>query len=336
MENLPKLLTLAFSICVALVAMLIGAGSIYQYASEAADMKRYSPPGRLIDVGGRKLHILCAGTSAGPTVVIEAGSGDDSTAWEDMVRRVSAFARVCTYDRARLGWSDPAPGARTIDDRAADLKALLSTAEVPAPYVLVGHSYGGYIVRRFAAAYPASVQAVVLIDAPDEEFSFAPDGIRFSEQVATQEQRRGWLTQVGLARIANALFPDRFDPARGVPPDIRGLKTALALRTARHFVRADEMASYFKVPRAWQAFRGFGVLGGTPLVVISRGPQDPGSGKVTNPAWREAQERLTQLSTGSMHIIAERSGHEIQSSEPNVISDAIRQVLAELAKQENG
>lgn len=336
MDSLSKLALLGLFTFAALVVASVGAGSIYQHFSEATNLKRYQPPGRLVDVGGRRLHILCAGTSAGPTVVIEAGSGDDSTLWEDMVRRVSAFARICTYDRAGLGWSDPAPGSKTIDDRAADLNTLLMAAKVPAPYILVGHSYGGYIVRRFAAVYPASVQGVVLVDAPDEEFSFAPDGIRDIEQTRTQERRRGWLTQVGLARLGNALFPDRFDPVRDVPPEIHGLMTALALRTARHFAQADEMASYLEVPRAWQVAHGFGLLGDITLVVISRGPRDPGSGAETIPEWQEGQARLTQLSTDSTHVIAHRSGHAIQFSEPKIISDAIRHVLAETAKKDPG
>jgi pimeloyl-ACP methyl ester carboxylesterase len=336
MNTPAKLVLLALSVFALLIAALVGAGTVYQYLSEAADLRRYPPPGSLVDVGGRKLHIQCAGTSAGPTVVIEAGSGDDSTLWEDMVRRVSAFARACSYDRAGLGWSDPAPGPRTIDDRAADLHALLVAAKLPAPYVLVGHSYGGYIVRRFAASYPASVQGIVLIDAPDEVFSFAPDGMRDIEQIETQEWRLGWLTRIGFVRLGNALFPGRFDPVRGVPPDIHGLMIALALRTARHFARADEMTSYLKVPRAWQVAQGFGALGDTPLVVISRSPRDPDSGAETNPEWQDGQERLAQLATGSKHVIAERSGHMVQFSEPEIISDAIRHVLAGRAKKERG
>jgi pimeloyl-ACP methyl ester carboxylesterase len=314
-ESSSRLVLLGFLVLAASVVAAVGVGCIYQYLAEAADLKRYPSPGRLVDVGGRKLHLLCAGASLGPTVVIEAGSGDDSTMWEDMVRRVSGFARVCAYDRAGLGWSDPPPGPLTIDDRAA------------------GHSYGGYIVRRFAAAYPESARGVVLIDAPDEGFSFAPDGIEDIERIGTRERRRGWLALVGLARVGNALFPVRFDPVQGVPSDIRGLMTGLALRTARHFTCADEMASYLKVPRAWQVVHGFGVLGDLPLAVISRAPRDPDTGAATMPEWQAGQERLTQLSTRSRHSTAERSGHVIQFSEPKVITDAIRSVLAEATKR---
>lgn len=308
-----------------IVALLAVVAVAYQYVAERADLKNYPPAGRLVDIGGRKLHLLCAGSAAGPTVIIEAGSGNDSTLWEGMVRRVSAFARVCTYDRAGLGWSDAAPGPRTIDDRAADLHALLVAANVPGPYVLVGHSYGGYIVRRFAAVYPASVAGVVLVDSPEEEFSFAPDGLKDIDDGLSREWRLGWMTRLGLMRLGVMLFPRSFDPVKGVPAEVRGQMTALALRTSRHFVRADEMASYRRVPTAWRVAGGFGLLGKTPLAVVS-------AGIGTIPEWRDGQSRLTQLSTDSTHLVAEKSGHMIQFSEPGIISDAIRHVLADISK----
>jgi pimeloyl-ACP methyl ester carboxylesterase len=330
------LFLLALRWLAALAALVVAsaiAGAAYQYRSEAADFRRYPPAGRLVDVGGRKLHFLCAGSSAGPAVVIEAGSGNDSTLWEDMVRHVSAFARVCTYDRAGLGWSDPAPGSRTIDDRAADLHALLAAANVPAPYVLVGHSYGGCIVRRFAAVYPATVRGIVLVDAPEEEFSFASDGLQDIENMETRERRLGWISLLGLARLGNTLLPDRFDPVRGVPPEVRGVMTALALCTSRHFARADEMASYSKTPRAWRIAHGFGQLGNMPLVVVSHAARVPVSAVETFPEWQQGQMRLTQLSTASRHVITEGSGHMIQFSEPDIVSHAIQDLLHILAKE---
>jgi len=321
---------LAVAITVVALAALIGAG--YQILSEQADLKRYRPPGQLIDIGGRKLHLLCAGPARGPTVVIEAGSGNDSMLWEDMVRRVSAFSHVCTYDRAGLGWSDPAPGPRSFDDRAAELNVLLGAANVPRPFVLVGHSYGGYIVRRFAAMYPADVAGMMLVDASEEEFAYAPEGLLDIEAIGRQAWRVGWLARLGLLRACVRLFPDHFDPVRGVPAEVRGLMTALYLRASRHFAIADEMAAYEKVPTAWRMAHGFGVLGTMPLAVISRGAKDPYSGVDTFPEWQDAQRRLTTLSTVSTHVIAENSGHMIQFSEPQLIAGAIRRVLSEIAK----
>ncbi len=335
MQALLDLTFRAIAVVIAVGGLLALAGAAYQQLSEAADLKRYKPPGSLIDIGGRRLHLLCAGPAAGPTVVIEAGSGNDTMFWEDMVRRVSAFARGCTYDRAGLGWSDPVSGARTIDDRAADLHTLLVKAGVAEPYVLVGHSYGGYIVRRFAALYPSSVAGIVLVDTPDEAFSFAPEGLRDIENIRAREWRLGTAIRFGLLRLAILLFPGRFDPLKDVPPEIHGQMTALFLRTSRHFAVADEMASYGKVPPAWRTAHGFGLLGNRPLVVISRGAQDPVSGAMTFPEWQDAQVRLTQLSTVSTHVVAAKSGHMIQFSEPGLISGAIRHVLTEFANTAN-
>jgi pimeloyl-ACP methyl ester carboxylesterase len=314
---------LVVAVAIVMAAAILGA--TYQRLSETADLKRYRPPGQWIDIAGRRLHLLCAGSTPGPTVVIEAGSGHDSTLWEDMVRRISAFAHVCTYDRAGLGWSDPVSGSRAIDDRAEDLKALLTAANVPGPFVLVGHSYGGYIVRRFAADFPAEVAGVVLIEASEEAFAYAPEGLRDIKAIGWREWRLGWLVRLGLMRLGILLFPDYFDPVRGVPADVHGPMTALFLRASRHFATADEMASYEKVPTAWRTAHGFGMLGNTPLAVVSRGAD-------TFSEWQAAQLRLTSLSTVSMHIVAENSGHIIQFSEPRLIVSAIRHVLDEVAK----
>lgn len=314
---------LAVAVAIIVVAAILGA--TYQRLSEIADLRRYRPPGQLVDIGGRRLHLLCAGPTPGPTVVIEAGSGNDSTLWEDMLRRVSAFAHVCTYDRAGLGWSDPAAGSRTIDDRAADLKALLTAANVPGPFVLVGHSYGGYIVRRFAADFPADVAGVVLIDAPEEEFSYAPEGLRDIADIGRREWRLGWLVRLGLARLGIQLFPDHFDPLKGVPAEVHGLMTALFLRASRHFATADEMASYGKVPMSWRTAHGFGALADIPLAVVSRGID-------SFPQWQAAQLRLTSLSTVSTHVVAQNSGHAIQFTQPRLIVRAVRHVLDEAAR----
>jgi len=105
---------------VGLASLAAALGATYQVVGERADLERYPPPGRLVDVKGRRLHLYCAGKRDGPAVVIEAGAGNDSTLWADIVQRVSSFAKVCTYDRAGLGWSDPAPLPMTIEDRAND------------------------------------------------------------------------------------------------------------------------------------------------------------------------------------------------------------------------
>ncbi len=131
--------------------------------AEAADAKTYPPPGQLVDVGGHRLHINCTGTGS-PTVVIVSGLGDWSTSWGVVQPEVAKTTRVCTYDRAGLGWSDASSLPSDAAQFAKELHTLLQNANVPGPYVMVGHSLGGFIVRIFAHDYASEVAGVVLID----------------------------------------------------------------------------------------------------------------------------------------------------------------------------
>ena len=152
MDALLYLTLRGLAVSIAVIGLCALSGATYQHFAKMSDLKRFPPPGRLIDIGGRRLHLLCAGKISDHTVVIEAGSGNDVTLWQGILGRVSRFTHVCAYDRAGLGWSDPVSGPRSFDDRARDLHSLLQHAGIAGPYILVGHSYGGYVVRRFAAA----------------------------------------------------------------------------------------------------------------------------------------------------------------------------------------
>src|SRR5512139_3161821 len=149
------------------LAVLLGLaliGYIYEPMAEAADAKAYPPPGQLVDVGGYRLHIHCTG-SGSPTVVIDAGLGDWSTSWGETVQPgVAKTTRICTYDRAGMGWSDPGPLPRDAARFARELHTLLQNAQIPGPYILVGHSLGGLPVRVFAHDYAPEVAGVVLIE----------------------------------------------------------------------------------------------------------------------------------------------------------------------------
>ena len=129
---------------VAILAIAIVAGAIYQSASSASDSKNYPPPGQLYDVGDNKLHLYCTGEGS-PTVILEAGAGSPSLAWFLVQEKVAEFTRVCSYDRAGFGWSEPASGLLSTHQVAANLHGLLEAAGVPGPYVLVGHSAGGVL-----------------------------------------------------------------------------------------------------------------------------------------------------------------------------------------------
>jgi len=127
---------------------------------------------KLVDVGGgRRLHINCSGMSiaGGPTVLLESGAGNAASVWNRVQPEVAKFARVCSYDRAGLGSSDPVPAPRTIVALTEDLHALLMNAKVSGPYILVGHSLGGILVRLYASFYPLEVIGMVLVDSSHED-----------------------------------------------------------------------------------------------------------------------------------------------------------------------
>src|SRR6266542_6487257 len=147
---------------IALVA-LGGAGAIYQAVATALDQRAYPPPGQLVDVGGYKLHISCSGTGS-PTVILEAGLANPSSIWGWIQPEVAKSTRVCAYDRAGVGWSDPGPEPRDAQHIATELHCLLQNAGIPRPYILVGWSYGGLYVRMYAGTYPDEVAGMVLLD----------------------------------------------------------------------------------------------------------------------------------------------------------------------------
>ena len=160
-----------------LVGLILAiAGAIYEKISEARD-RRFNPmPGRLFDVGGYKMHIDCVGEGS-PTVILESGLGDTYVSWRKVQPQIAQFSRVCSYDRAGLGYSESTSRPRTSKVMAQELHSLLQAAAVAPPYVLVGHSMGGFTVRLYASLYRNEVAGMVLVDAshPDQENRFPPE-----------------------------------------------------------------------------------------------------------------------------------------------------------------
>jgi pimeloyl-ACP methyl ester carboxylesterase len=145
------------------VLMLASVGGGYETVGEYLDARMYRMPGQLVDVGGHRLHLYCHG-SGSPTVVLEPGLGGASSDLGWVAPAVARDSRVCVYDRAGRGWSDAADGPQDAARIAADLHTLLDRAQVPGPYVLAGHSFGGLYVQTFAATYPDQVAGLVLLD----------------------------------------------------------------------------------------------------------------------------------------------------------------------------
>ena len=187
----------------ALIVVLALGGATYEAIMAARDGKRYPPPGQLVDVGGYRLHLHCIGQGS-PTVVLDAGLGAFSLDWGAVQPHIATSTRVCAYDRAGLGWSDPGPTPRSPQQSASELHALLTKGGVEGPYVLVAHSISGKTARLFASQHPDEVAGMVLVDARHEHVDDHRAPARLAADDAEQRQFQNmirWMARFGVVRL---------------------------------------------------------------------------------------------------------------------------------------
>lgn len=311
----------------ALLAILILSGFCYEwYASRLAD-QRFPMPGRLVEAGGFQLHIH-AGGSGKPTVVLEAGSGENSWSWRTVPELLEPYATVVRYDRAGYAWSESSPSPRTGANIVRELHTALQEAGLSGPYILVGHSLGGMYMRLFAQTYPEDVTALVLVDARDEDqerLSLAALGNeRLPEQPSPDVL--AWLKRSGILRMfQDTLLTGMVDTAD------RGRFVDIAATSAYFHAKAEEAELAYHTE---DAIRGHS-LGALPVRIITRGLPVDGTayGLSTQTSdkleqiWQEGQKRLLLISTDAEQVIAKKSGHYIMNTEPELIVDVIRSLL---------
>jgi len=287
---------LLYPVIVMLALASIGGG--YQTLGEAADAKAYPMPGQLIDVGGHSLHLSCTGSGT-PTVVLEPGAGEMSSNLGWIAPAVARNTRVCVYDRAGRGWSEPADTAQDGAQIAADLHTLLARGHVRGSYVLAGHSFGGLYVLTFAARYPDEVAGMVLVDATAPA-SAANAGAASSGHGGSSDGLRRVSALVSTsARLGLGRLYGQFDFG-SLPPRSRdevraSVATASMLRST-----IDEYVQASASMEQAAALRDFA---DKPLIVLTAG-----SGH--DAAWSAAQNRLATLSTNSVHRIIDGATHE--------------------------
>jgi pimeloyl-ACP methyl ester carboxylesterase len=285
--------------------------------AEAADAKAYPPPGQLVDVGGHQLHINCTGTGS-PTVVIEAGLGDWSTTWGGYVQpEVAKTTRVCTYDRAGMGWSDPGPLPRDAAQFVKELHTLLQKANIPGPYIMVGHSLGGAAVRVFVHDYASEVAGVVLIDSMNPRQA-TQSQITAESQADPQSEPfsfQALLARFGVARLLVKL--------PGLAPSVPASEAAyypLYIRPQSLQTTDNEGQG---LPASLAQAADVKTFGDLPLIVLTAKLNDI-------PNWPEWQAELLQLSSNSQHLFAENSGHNVQVDEPEAAVAAILQMVQQV------
>jgi pimeloyl-ACP methyl ester carboxylesterase len=188
-----------------ILALLLASSAVYQAVGTARDRRRFPPPGRLVRVNNRLMHIHVTGEGT-PTVVFESGMGASCLSWALVQPQVAQFTRAVSYDRAGHGWGDSAREPRTAPQIAQELHKLLEATGVPGPFVLVGHSFGGYVNRAFAHLYRNEVVGMVLVDSlhPAEWENPTPEQLRMIEVALRYAWIATWLARVGFVRFCLA------------------------------------------------------------------------------------------------------------------------------------
>ena len=296
------------------LASALAVGAVLQPVLSWRTLSNSAAPGRLVDVGGHQLHLLCQGNGS-PVVILEPGLPGSSLAWESITADIAPFARVCSYDRAGYGWSDIGPSPRVAGNIVHELNALLQAAAIEPPYILVGHSFGGLMMQLYANRYPAEVAGMVLVD------SSHPDQVSQTTDLETVSVLGPVIQLLAPVGIPRFFFPvpagspeSRDDSVRRLEREL--LKTTKSLRTV-----ASELAGLRESLIDAGANRPN--LEQRPLIVLTEGRRGA-------KFWHEMQEDLTKLSDVSEWHIVEGAGHFIHHDRPEAVVNAIRRVLEQV------
>jgi len=323
------------------LAVPVVAGAIYQAIGTWRDRRRFPAPGRLVRVNERRMHIHVTGEGT-PTVVFESGMGASCLSWTLVQPQVAQFTRAVSYDRAGHGWSDPAREPRTARQIAQELHTLLDATDVPGPYVLVGHSFGGYVSQAFAHKYRDEVAGMVLVDSVHhvEWKNPTPEQLRMIEVGLRYAWIAAWLARLGVVRFclvrlargsprlgwaaASAFGVGTAAAAQRIAGEIRKLPAPIlpivrALWSQpKNFMSLGQHVAALPVSAAQAA--AVSSLGDLPLIVLSG---DHHAAPYT--AW---QRELALLSSRGRHLVASDSGHWIHLDHPELVTKAILEVVA--------
>jgi pimeloyl-ACP methyl ester carboxylesterase len=288
-------------LCPLFVALVFAAfGGSYETIREQLDRSTNAMPGHLVDVGGRRLYVHCTG-SGSPTVVLISGLAEASTYWGGWIApAVARNTTVCVYDRAGQGRSDPPPRPQCGVAVATDLHTLLDRAQIPSPYVLVGHSTGGPYARIFAARYADQVAGMVMLDSqPDEAFAGLPDFPPFYRIVRRASALFPSLARIGAFRLVNQFGPDL------LPAETRDEERAVTSTASLQRIQRDEFA---ELPITLREAAALTTIGDRPLIVVT-------AAKGALAGWLPLQDRMAGLSTNSAHRVLPDIDH------PGVVHD---------------
>jgi pimeloyl-ACP methyl ester carboxylesterase len=312
----------------------------FPFSITAQDLKSYPPTGKLFDAGGHFIHLNIKGNGM-PAVVFENGSGDFSFIWDLVQPAISKVTTTVSYDRAGYAWSEEGPLPRTGSQIAYELHTALHNAGIHGPYIMVGQSYGGFLVRSFARYYNKEVVGLVLVDALNENEKI----IINNQQIRIREMAKGRIDpgiQVMTMTSIDTLSPKENNPLANdtliefpldkLSPDDQKIQRWAQTQFTYYKAASNEMD--WSPEDVADMYKNKGksnyMLGNIPLIVLSRGKGGysglPDSAELEDQRL-EMQIELTYLSSNSKHIIDRNSGHNIHLEDPAVVIDAIQQVI---------
>ena len=312
-------------------ALLITA-YVVEARTEVAERLAFPAPGKLVDVGnGRRIDIVCSGsTQASPTIVLEAGADTPALTLKPMQVELQADHRVCRYDRAGFGWSDPAAPNRNFDDRAADLHTALRGVGETRPVVLVGEAYGSLIARRYAVDYPKDVAGVAIVDGVDEAKVFK--NIRSYQLPYAALTMLGKLAApFGGVRAAMHFVVAEALSINHLSQDDGAVLVAQAARPEQYAAQADEISGFTKAPAAEQLAGNIGNLGNAPLLVIGRDGSEAEVSHYTAPL-----AQFASLSTNSTTVATNASFvRGLAEEHPEIVATAIAKFVDKLGSPDD-
>lgn len=296
------------------------------------NLNRLHPvPGQVYSVDSYAMHLYCIGKGS-PTVLLESGLGNDWLIWQKVQPQIAASNRVCSYDRAGVGWSAPRPGSRGAPAIAEQLEGLLKQAGIDDKFILVGHSAGGLYVRAFAGLFPQNVAGLVFVEASSPEaFHASPRGPR-QQLIAERHRDAPWLffkVATGLARLTDDYCNPNTSQRIPVVQDLARAEDCRPEYMNSWLGEWDDFESsaeeVFKMP----------CCDSIPLVIVSEDPGPPrrgtGNAMKTQQTWDDIQDGLKRLSSRSMRVIARNSRHYVMVDRPEVVITAVEIIDSEIA-----
>ncbi|MBN2346912.1 MAG: alpha/beta hydrolase [Candidatus Aminicenantes bacterium] len=314
-----------------LVLTALLSGFICQQVASRIGDRRFPPPGRMVDVGGHRLHILRLGRGS-PAVVFDSPMGASHLAWSLVQPRVAAFTEACAYDRAGSGWSEPGLGPRTSSKAAEELHALLKNAGVKPPYILVGSSIGGLNVRLYAFRFPGEVAGLVLVDPAHEEQSVRlPPSAQLDPSFIRMLRLARLGSRLGLLRLLNMPLGEASSPL--LPAELRPMARAAGFRSSwvdALYREAIAIEASFAEARSARRALNERPLGDIPLVVLTRSEAETAAPHERRAwrIWRELHLEIARESGRGEQETVPGSGHFIQADRPEAVIQAIRKLVA--------